>query len=321
MLIDNLKKTINQDKDKPFLFLRNLLKEQLQYYVLEYIYGSDWGKTFLFKGGTCLRFCFGLNRLSEDLDFDIENYRQFDLGNFVSDLENYFAQTLQIKEVKAKITNNQQQVLLRFPVMEQLNLRKNNADSNILMLRLDLQGTDSQYYNQEVSLISQNNFNFVVRRYSLADLFSSKITAILKRSFFKGKENRITFKGRDYFDLIWFLQQGVEPNLERLKDLNKNLSLKEISDRLNTRVKSVKKSYLKEDLQPLFDSATFVNNFTDNFFKFYQKYQCPNCQSIFTKLQSQRGVGAGSETDLPQITKSAYKCLVCGEIFTAASRG
>ncbi len=42
-------------------------KEYLQYIFLNAI--SEYSKEFRFKGGTCLRICFGLERASEDLDF------------------------------------------------------------------------------------------------------------------------------------------------------------------------------------------------------------------------------------------------------------
>ena len=77
MIIDNLKTVLDQNQNKNSLYLRNLLKEQLQFYLLNYIYTSQYGDTFIFKGGTCLRVCFDLPRLSEDLDFDVEDFSDF----------------------------------------------------------------------------------------------------------------------------------------------------------------------------------------------------------------------------------------------------
>src|SRR3989344_6377643 len=44
-----------------------LEKEYLQYIFLNSI--SKYGDSIIFKGGTCLRLCYGLERASEDLDF------------------------------------------------------------------------------------------------------------------------------------------------------------------------------------------------------------------------------------------------------------
>ncbi len=46
------------------------MKEVLQAYVLDYLYNHPSYRRLNFYGGTCLHVVYGLNRLSEDLDFD-----------------------------------------------------------------------------------------------------------------------------------------------------------------------------------------------------------------------------------------------------------
>ncbi|MFH1280174.1 MAG: nucleotidyl transferase AbiEii/AbiGii toxin family protein [Candidatus Beckwithbacteria bacterium] len=272
MLVDSLKKIIKKEEAVEItnkLFLRNLLKESLQLYVLDYIYSSSWGENFLFTGGTCLRFCFELPRLSEDLDFDIKDYDNFNLDKFCQSLNDYFTKKLQYKNFSYKIAKNKMQIYLKFPIMEELGLRKDSSESPILFLRIDLSPIDSSKFSEEVSLISADNFNFIIKRYSLSDLFASKISAVLERTFKKGKNDVVTFKGRDYFDLIWFLQKGIKPNYKRIEDItgvNKTLVVKEIDNK----VKQVNKMYLKEDLLPLFRESGFVDDFCNNFQKLYK---------------------------------------------------
>jgi len=57
-------------KQKRGLNLYYLEKEYLQYVFLSAI--SKYGDSIIFKGGTCLRICYGLERASEDLDFSCE---------------------------------------------------------------------------------------------------------------------------------------------------------------------------------------------------------------------------------------------------------
>ncbi len=263
MLIDDLKIVVEKNKKERKIFLRNLLKEKLQYYTLDYIYSSSWGKNFLFKGGTCLRFCFDLPRLSEDLDFDVKNYKNFDLNAFCEDLTYYFTKRLQIKDFNLKVSNNKQQVFLKFLIMEKLGLKENVAETNLLFLRLDIQPIDLKFYKEDVSLIAKSGFNFIVKRYSLADLFSSKIAAVLNRSFEK-RGGEVTFKGRDYYDLIWFLEKGISPNFKSLESIT-GLDRKSIFQKLDEKVKSINISYLKEDLFPLFKQKGFVDEFCNNF--------------------------------------------------------
>lgn len=58
---------LNEVKEEKKTNLYYEEKEYLQYIFLNAI--SKYHKNFIFKGGTCLRICFGLERASEDLDF------------------------------------------------------------------------------------------------------------------------------------------------------------------------------------------------------------------------------------------------------------
>lgn len=268
MILSDLQSVVAQNKDLAGpSYLRNLLKEILQIYTLNFIYGSKWGKDFLFKGGTCLRICFDLPRLSEDLDFDIKNYSQFDQKQFLIEINEYFKTKWQLKNFSIRTAGNGRQIFLQFPVLKSLGLASQN-DSDILFLRLDLAPTDSSFYTEEISVKTAKNLSFIVKRYSLPDLFASKIAAILKRTFKKGKNDLITFKGRDYFDLIWFLEKGVVPNYKRLENIV-GKKKKEILAELKNKVSLAKPEYLQEDLNPLFSDQKFVADFCQNFKKLY----------------------------------------------------
>ena len=58
---------LNEVKEKRKINLYYAEKEYLQYIFLNAI--SKYPENFVFKGGTCLRICYGLERASEDLDF------------------------------------------------------------------------------------------------------------------------------------------------------------------------------------------------------------------------------------------------------------
>lgn len=61
---------LNEVKEKRKTSLYYEEKEYLQYIFLNSI--SKYYENFVFKGGTCLRICYGLERASEDLDFNTD---------------------------------------------------------------------------------------------------------------------------------------------------------------------------------------------------------------------------------------------------------
>ena len=69
MNLEEIKKILEEHKTASWLFKRNLLKEYLQILSLSFIYSQKEYQSLIFYGGSCLRHCFGLPRLSEDLDF------------------------------------------------------------------------------------------------------------------------------------------------------------------------------------------------------------------------------------------------------------
>lgn len=258
MLIDNLKQIYLKNKDKNPLFVRNLLKESIQLYILDYIFNSKWGKSFVLKGGTCLRFCFGLPRLSEDLDFDIVGLDSFDISGFTLDISDYFVKNLQFPKLGTKIAGNKRTIYLKFPIMKDLGISGEAGESGVVHVRIDFAFTPKTLYKMEVSVKSIQNLSFIIRRYSLEDLFAGKICA--KR-----------FKGRDYYDLVWFLEKGVRPNWLFIEKVTK-MDRKEVLDKLNLKIETVSLKFLKEDLTPFFENPSFVGAFVDNFSHLVKRY-------------------------------------------------
>lgn len=58
------------------VFKKNILREYLQYKILEIIYDSKFTVNLVFMGGTAIRIIHGGSRFSEDLDFDNINLIQ-----------------------------------------------------------------------------------------------------------------------------------------------------------------------------------------------------------------------------------------------------
>ena len=83
------------------------------------------------KGGTCLRFCFGLSRLSEDLDFDTEK-TDFSLKQFTQDLRDYFVKTLKFDQLEIKTAAMENFYHRRLSLPEEMNWLKDQRIAYIL---------------------------------------------------------------------------------------------------------------------------------------------------------------------------------------------
>jgi predicted nucleotidyltransferase component of viral defense system len=266
MIINALKLTLDQNQDKPKPYLRNLLKEQLQYYILNYIWNSEYAEQFLFKGGTCLRFCFDLPRLSEDLDFDIKNINHFDWQKFANDLKLYFNSKLKYQDLDIKISGKNRLLYLQFPVLDQIGYPISKPSENVLFVRIDLSPVRGKHYQTEISLKSTWSFSFIIRRYSLPDLFAGKVATILTREAFEGPELKPRFKGRDYFDLLWFTEKQTPLNYRYLFSITDFKTQKQIKQAVEKKLIAAFniKSDLQTDLKDFFADPQFVKFFVNN---------------------------------------------------------
>lgn len=266
MIIDELKTIVRQNQSiKNKEYFRNLLKEALQLYVLNFIYTSSY-KSLIFTGGTCLRRFYNLPRLSEDLDLDVEE-KTFPFEKFAVDLENYFIKDLQYRNLGVKFRQKNETFFLRFPVLKAIGF-SSASETDILFVRLDFAFNQSRNFQTEMQLLSTSSFSFLVKTYDFPTLFANKISAFLTREFRKGKGQEEPFKGRDVFDLVWMLQKAkelsLEPNFARITDLT-GVKKEEVGELIKNKAEKIDPKALYEDLRGFFPDLNFVEDFCQNF--------------------------------------------------------
>jgi predicted nucleotidyltransferase component of viral defense system len=258
---------INKLSNKNPAYVRNIMKEVLQDFTLNYVYNSKYNQ-LIFTGGTCLRKVYGLDRLSEDLDFDFID--TFNTGDFAEDLKDYFKSNLNII-TDMKIAENNKTVFIKIPIEKIKADLPIPIDSNVLFLRCDFSLEEKGGYEIETNTINAANFSFFVKNYSLPTLFSNKIVAFLERSFYKGKIQDISFKGRDIYDLFWLINLSsktgfnLKPNKQRLFILTGSNNINEIRKNIQDKLYQLDPKYVYEDLYPLVEDENFLNNFIDNY--------------------------------------------------------
>ena len=102
---------------------------------------------------------------------------------------------------------------------------------------------------------------------------NGKLNAIFDRKWFKGKENEIDIKGRDFYDLFWYLQKDISPNWNNLKSSLEIADQEELKKELLKIIdKNITSQKLSYDLKNFFPNQDFVSDFCKNYKKIIKKY-------------------------------------------------
>jgi len=218
-------------------FKKNILREYLQYKILEIIFNSKIAGKLSFLGGTALRIIYNNTRFSEDLDFD-----NFGLN------ENEF--TLLSKKVegelikqgyKAKVRNvfkGAYRCYIKIPrILFDNNL--SGFEEEKIMIQIDTMPHDFKY-NPDKRILNKFDVFTQINITPLDILLSQKIYAIL---------NRKRAKGRDFFDVI-FLLQKTKPNYKYLKMKIGLENSEELKKLLLDWMRKVKPSEMAKDVEP-----------------------------------------------------------------------
>jgi predicted nucleotidyltransferase component of viral defense system len=222
------------------IYKRNLLREYLQYIILEIIYRSEYGKYLTFMGGTAIHIIHGNQRFSEDLDFDNRGLNKKDfLG-----LSEEVSRKLKLLGYQAEASNrygNAFRCLIKFPgIFHQYNLSGHTREK--LTIQLDTEPQNIAYKAESVLI---NNFDILLKIKATPPdiLLAQKIFAILKRP---------RPMGRDFYDVI-FLFAKTKPNYHYLKEkmgLKDQDYLEEIRSILSKKCDELNFKKLAADVRP-----------------------------------------------------------------------
>lgn len=256
-----IKDLIKKSNSKNNLFKRNIIKEYLQIVVLDFIYSDPKYSHLVFYGGSCLAHCYDLPRLSEDLDFvDLKKINS--LSGLSSDLKMFF---LKKTDLNPSISVQKFRIYLKFPILRDLGLAT-ASESDLLFLKVEVFGKFEfcKKFKTEMVPLFKFNKSIIIKTFDLPTLFATKIGAILGRKWEKiDKTGKITarVKGRDYFDLMWYLQKGVRPNLKCIDGVS---SLENLRERLEMQIEKVDKRSILLDLEALIEDKEFVDKLSSN---------------------------------------------------------
>jgi len=185
-------------------FKKNILREYLQYKILEIIFNSEFKEKLSFLGGTLLRIVYNNTRFSEDLDFDNFNLSEDDFSALIKEIEKELEKQGYQVETR-NVFKGAYHCYIKLPKILFDN-ELSSLENEKIMIRIDTAPHDFKYQPNKITL---NKFDVFtqVNTTPLDILLAQKFYAIF---------NRKRAKGRDFFDII-FLLKNTKPNYEYLQ--------------------------------------------------------------------------------------------------------
>jgi hypothetical protein len=198
------------------------LREVLQQTALLGLARHQFFQHAAFYGGTALRILYGLDRYSEDLDFSLLkpnpdfNFTPFLYGMHQELMSMGFELDVDFRKKNAEtgiwsafLKGNTLSMLLS--IHEKNNIKGIHPEQKI-QIKLEIDTDPPSLHLQLESKLVKNPVPFYVSTYAVSDLFAGKMHAALCRNWKK------RIKGRDWYDVIWYIQRGIPVNLIHLKE-------------------------------------------------------------------------------------------------------
>ncbi|MFA5333635.1 MAG: nucleotidyl transferase AbiEii/AbiGii toxin family protein [Candidatus Nanoarchaeia archaeon] len=181
--------------------LKNIGQAEKDYFqnIILFIIYQNYGTEIIFKGGTALVKCYGLNRFSEDLDFNCEE--KFDIKKIEEGLKlfkiNYECECEDNHERSKTFI-----IRLQGPLF-------NGVKNSLCKIILDLSFREKTFLIPEAKMLGrflEEIPSFEVYVMKKEEIFAEKIRAIISRN-----------KARDLYDLYFLLSIGVKCEQELIQ--------------------------------------------------------------------------------------------------------
>jgi len=265
--------------DKTYEALREILQE----IVLLGLYRADFFNHAVFYGGTALRILYGLDRFSEDLDFSLlEADKNFDLGlyekSIVESLASFgFEVNIQLKNQEGVIKSaflkgNTAQHLLNIKAPNDVIQKYGQGRLVKIKLEVDTEPPLDFQSEKKTQLLPAP---FLIHTMTISSLFAGKVHAILCRNWSSRP------KGRDWYDLVWYIANGYALDLTHLNArlqqscswqeqegvvLAKSVTKETLLELLKKRIEALDVANAKRDIEPFISDVRVLDIWSREFF-------------------------------------------------------
>ncbi len=187
-------------------FQKYMVKEYIQLMILDFLSTSPYIQKVVFIGGTNLRLVKGIDRFSEDLDFDCKNFSQEEFLKMTDEILTFLLRSGLHAETRDKANDKLKAYRrnLYFPeLLFELGLSGYREER--VLVKVESQDQEFEYKPQIVN-IKRAGFFFPFPVPPDSILCAMKLSALLTRQ-----------KGRDFYDAMFLLGQ-VEPDYSYLAE-------------------------------------------------------------------------------------------------------
>lgn len=260
----------------------NALREIMQEIALAGLQRSGFFEKAAFYEGTALRIFYGVKRFSEDLDFSLlEVNRHFELQPYLDGMLEEFKALGMDVTVKEKVKTKQsavdsaflkpntewKELILKGIIpQERINMRPD------IRIKLEVDTNPPLGFSTEEKLLLRP-FSFYTKCFTAPDLFAGKMHALLFRKW-KGR-----IKGRDWFDMEWYVKNNIPLHLEHLTiraiqsgDWNKEtMSREEFTQLVIDKINQVDIEHIREDIVRFIPDEKPLEIWSRNYFEVLAK--------------------------------------------------
>ena len=188
----------------------NLAREYLQARILGSLQRSGAMIPLVFHGGTALRFLFDLPRYSEDLDFALERATElYDFRRFLKTIRTDLKREGYQINLKINDSKTVHSAFVCFPGLPYA-LALSPHQTQVLAVKIEVDTNPPAGAGLSTTLI-RRHATLHLQHHDKASLLAGKLHAVLARPY---------TKGRDLYDLFWYLSDPTwpEPNIFLLQN-------------------------------------------------------------------------------------------------------
>lgn len=230
----------------------NKAREFLQIAALKIMYDKGYLQKVAFVGGTALRLLYDLRRFSEDLDFSLVDKKGYDFLEINKEIERGFRLYGLDVETKIKESKVVQSTFLRFiGLLKELGLSALNEQK--LSIKIEIDSNPPKGWRTETTLVNKVYLVNLVH-FDLPSLYATKLHACFFRRF---------TKGRDFYDLVWYITKKAKPNYTLLNNAIKQtegrdpeLNERNFKEFLLTKLSKIDFEAVKEDVERFLEDKT-----------------------------------------------------------------